>query len=76
MPVVAPLPPDKIRELLERSGFRVVDEDEFHWAMSNGNSSTLILLPKKCNLVPLEVAFHVASQAGFSNYFKFLHSSN
>ena len=75
MPAIAPLPPDRIKELLERSGFRVVDEDEFHWALSSGKSETLILIPKKCDRVPLETAFHVASQAGFSNYFEFLHST-
>ena len=74
MPAIAPLPPGRIREILDRSGYSVVDEDDFHWAMADGDSKDPILIPKQCDLVPLEVAFHVASQAGFSNYFEFLNS--
>ena len=74
MAAVSPLPPTKIKELLERSGYKIVEEDSFHWAMANEDSDDPILVPKQCDFVPLEVAFHVATLAGFSKYFEFLNS--
>ena len=69
MPAVAPLPPDAIRELLESHGYEVIDQDDYNWVFAKGDSDEPVVVPKTVDLVPLEIAFHIASKVGFNDYF-------
>jgi hypothetical protein len=69
MPAVAPLPPAAIRELLESHGYEMVAEDDYNWAFAKGENDEPVMVPNAVDLVPLEVAFHVASKVGFNDYF-------
>lgn len=75
MPAVAPLPPEAIRELLESNGYEIVAEDEFNWAFAKGATDEPVMVPKMIDLVPLEIAFHVARRVGFADYFEKLRTS-
>lgn len=69
MPAVAPLPPEAIRELLEAHGYEIIKEDDYNWAFAKGQEDEPILVPKTIDLVPLEIAFHIAQKVGFNDYF-------
>lgn len=69
MPAVAPLPPEAIRELLETHGYQLTREDEYNWAFTKAADDEPIIVPRTVDLVPLEIAFHVARKVGFNNYF-------
>jgi len=69
MPAVAPLPPDAIRDLLLEQGYEIVAEDEYNWAFAQTENDEPILVPKKVDLVPVEIAFDVARRVGFNGYF-------
>lgn len=73
MPAVAPLPPDAIRELLESHGYEIIDEDDYNWAFAKGEDDEPVMVPKTVDLVPLEIAFHIARKVGFNDYFDKLH---
>ena len=73
MPAVAPLPPDAIRELLESHGYEIIDEDDYNWAFAKGEDAEPVMVPKTVDLVPLEIAFHIARKVGFNDYFDKLH---
>ena len=73
MPAVAPLPPAAIRQLLEEHGYEIVAEDDFNWAFAKTDTDEPVMVPHRVDLVPLEVAFHVAQRVGFDDYFEKLH---
>jgi len=68
-----PLPPQAIKELLEAHGYEVVEEDEYNWAFAKGDEDEPVMVPKAVELVPLEIAFHIARKVGFNDYFDKLH---
>ena len=72
MPAVRPLPPAKIRALLEAKGYKLIAEDDYNWAFALGDTDEPIIVPIGVGLVPLEIAFHVAVKCGFNNYFDLL----
>lgn len=76
MPAVVPLPPDAIRELLESHGYEVIEEDEYNWAFAKGDDDEPVMVPRRVELVPLEIAFSIARKVGFNNYFHKLHDVN
>lgn len=63
-PVAASLAPGRVKTLLERVGYEVVEEDEYHWAFAAGRDEAPVLVPKKVDLVPAEVITGVAVKAG------------
>lgn len=69
MPAVAPLPPNAIRELLEEHGYELIASDDYNWAFAKGEDEEPTLVPHTVELVPLEIAFHVARKVGFNDYF-------
>lgn len=69
MPAVVALPPGVIRSLLEQAGYSIIDEDEYQWAFVSKVDEAPVLVPRKCDLVPVEVAFDVARKVGFKGYF-------
>lgn len=73
MPAVAPLPPQAVRELLEASGYEVIAEDEYNWAFAKGEDDEPVMVPKEVDLIPVEIAFHIARKVGFNGYFDKLH---
>ena len=76
MPAVAPLPPDAIRELLESQGYEIIEEDAHNWAFAKGQKDEPVMVPKAVDLVPLEIAFHIARRVGFNEYFEKVHEVN
>ncbi len=74
MPAVAPLPPEAIRDLLESHGYEIIGDDDYNWAFAKGDSDEPVVVPKTVDLVPLEIAFHIARKVGFNDYFEKLHT--
>lgn len=69
MSAIRPLPPPEIRRLMEKNGFEVVGEDLHNWAFASRADEAPIIIPFNVDLVPLEIAFHVAQLVGFNEYF-------
>ena len=69
-PVAASLAPGRVKTLLERVGYEVVEEDEYHWAFASRRDEVPVLVPRKVDLVPAAVMADVARKAGseFRNY--------
>lgn len=67
------LGPMRVRTLLERAGFEVLDEDEYHWILASGTDDVPILVPRKVDLVPQEVLFDVIEKAGSDAYQSYLY---
>lgn len=68
MAAVAPLPPNVIRELLEKKGYKLLAEDPYNWAFALKDDDPPIIVPHTVDLVPLEIAFSVMLKVGFDLY--------
>ena len=74
--MIAPLcslGPTRVKSLLERVGFEVLEEDEYHWILAAGTDDVPILVPRKVDLVPIEVLLDVIAKAGFNAYQSYLY---
>ena len=72
MPAVRPLPPTAIRLLLEKHGYELIGQDRYNWAFASRPDDPPVIVPYTVDLVPLEVAFHIARKVGFTAYFDVL----
>lgn len=72
MPVVRPLPPAKIRALLESKGYKLIASDTYNWVFAKGDRDEPVMIPFAVPLVPLEIAHQVAAKTGFNDYFDLL----
>jgi len=70
MPAVRPLPPASIRKLLEAKQYRLIGQDAHNWAFAVGEDDAPVVVPYNVDLVPVEVAFHIARLVGFNDYFE------
>ena len=76
MPAINPLPPKEIRALVETNGYKLIDEDAHNWAFTRDDNDAPIIVPRAVDLVPLEIAFHVAQKVGFNEYIQQLRKSS
>jgi len=67
-PAVTPLAPSAIKQLLEDHGYELVGADDYNWAFAKSVTEEPVFVPHKIDLVPLEIAFHVAKRVGFNEY--------
>jgi hypothetical protein len=63
--VPAPIPPKQLKRILELRGYRIVNEDEFNWAMAMGHEVPLII-PKEGEYVSVEVMMDTLHRAGLT----------
>jgi len=68
MPPVRALSPQATRNLLEANGYKLVGENEFAWAFASRVDEVPLMLPRKVDLIPMEIAFHVMTKVGFDLY--------
>lgn len=69
----ASLAPKKIKSLLERVGYEVIDEDDYHWAFASRPDEVPVLVPKKVMMVPAEVVRDVISKTGAERFTDYLY---
>ena len=61
MPSVVPLPPPDVRQLLESSGYALVEEDEWNWRFEKrGADPSVLIIPHTVELIPLNQANYIA----------------
>ena len=51
---LAPIPPERLKQIFELYGYKVVLEDHYNWVLAQGPKDTPIILPKLGDYVPLE----------------------
>ena len=71
MPSVHSLPPERARILLEGIGYHVAEETEYNWVFKKkeGPAHEPVLIPRKCKLLPLEIANELARRVvGIGRY--------
>ena len=61
MPVIAPVPPNKLKEVLELDGWKIFDEDQYNWLLEKDLQS--LAIPKKPAMTSVEVLEHTLSKA-------------
>jgi len=62
-PALTPIPPNKFRAILEKTGFRIERETEYNWTLFKIDSPrSVIVLPKKGELVSLTVMMGILDQ--------------
>ena len=70
---IAALPPRQVRVLLERVGYELIGEDDYHWAFASRVDEAPVLVPRKVFLVPAEVTRAIINKTGFERYSDFLY---
>ena len=63
-PPPAALGPRRVKTLLERLGYAVVEDDEYHWAFASRPHQAPILVPKKVAVIPAEVVADPGRKVG------------
>jgi len=67
-PALSPVSPQVMKALLEKDGFRVSRETEFHWTLFKENASMpVIVVPKKGDLLALDVMMGILDMIKMSN---------
>jgi hypothetical protein len=65
---LSPVPPDDLRAIFERHGYRLIDETDFNWILYKESvSHPIIPLPKRGPCVSLQVMDNVLFQAEMSD---------
>ena len=60
----SPIPPEQLKQILEYSGYTVVDQDEHNWLMDRkGSDHPPIPIPKAGPLVALDVLMYALDKA-------------
>ena len=67
---IKPLPPDDVRILLEKRGYRLLQEDEYNWWFVLGEDDAPIVVPHGVDVIPLELVRSVVSAVGTTEYFE------
>lgn len=67
MPALSPVPPEILKNILSRLGFRVIDEDEAIWLMAKEQRDRPIPLPRDGDLVAVEVMEDVLARANMND---------
>ena len=67
--MVAPrsVAPGVFKKLLEKKGFRVIDEDMSNWVMAAGEKDVPFTVPKLGDLVALDLMMNVLDKAKIDN---------
>ena len=55
MPVVSPLPPDVVRQILLDHGYTVLEESEYNWVLARGDKDEPLIVPRKGKWVSVEL---------------------
>ena len=63
-PAAAALAPRRVKALLERLGYEVLEDDEYHWAFASRRDEAPILVPKKVAMVPADVVADLGRKVG------------
>ena len=69
MPAVAPISPNAARRLLEAKGYRIIKNGDGNWLFAKGDSDEPVVVPNMVDMIPLEIALHIARKVGFNDYF-------
>lgn len=70
MAVIAGIPPEALKRVLERNGYRAIDEDELNWLMVKEGVDEPMVVPKKGRVLGVDImakAHGLARQGKFSN---------
>jgi hypothetical protein len=73
MPALVPIPPAELRCILEMDGYKILSQDEFNWVLAKGETDVPIILPKKGDLVSLEILMDTLDKAKMNDgtYFRY-----
>ena len=67
-PVLAPIPPNEFKVILEKVGFRIERETEYNWTLFKADSPrSVVVLPKKGELVSVTVMMGILDQIKLDN---------
>lgn len=69
MSLIAGIPPEAYKRVLERNGFKIIDESEYNWLLAQGDGEP-VLVPKKGRILGVDVmskAQEVARRGKFTN---------
>jgi len=64
---IAPISPDLLCRILKAVGYSVLGDDEFNWAMSRDKSEAPIIIPKKGEVVAVDVLMGALDHAKMDN---------
>ncbi len=70
MAVIAGIPPQALKSVLERAGYRAIDEDELNWLMVKDGVDEPFVVPKKGRVLGVDLmskAHDLARRGKFSN---------
>ncbi|HEY3129584.1 MAG TPA: hypothetical protein VGL91_09000 [Acidobacteriota bacterium] len=67
MPARAPIPPEQLKRMLEVDNWRLVAEDEYNWVLDRADSKEPIIIPRKGELIALDVLMSIIGRVGWNN---------
>lgn len=62
-----PVPPGTFKQILEKCGFEVVEEDVFNWLMAANDHDIPFTVPKLGDLVHMDVMMNILDKAKIDN---------
>lgn len=75
MPVLHPIPPRELKDVLEGSGFKVIDESEHNWVLADDATSEPLVIPKHGRLVSVPVMDAALAKTRGKPAYKRLHEA-
>jgi hypothetical protein len=70
VPVLAGIPPEALKRVLERNGYKVIDEDMYNWLLAKGEDGEPVVVPKIGRVLGVDMmgkAHSIARSGGFGN---------
>ncbi len=67
-PSIAPVAPEILRRVVEKEGYKIEDDSPYNWTLYKKNSSSpIIIIPKKGNVVSIDVMMNILDRLKMDN---------